>query len=86
MHTLDFPGILLPIFAIACMFGIPIISIVLYWWYEIRKVTCEAALKQAMIARGYSANEIVHVLTNGKGKLPNPAFDLPPAKPVQSVA
>ena len=78
--------ILVPIVAIAGTFGIPISAIVLYWWYEIRKVTCEASLKQAMVARGYSANEIVHVLTNGKGKLSNPAFDLPPAKPVKSVA
>ena len=78
--------ILVPIFAIGCVFGIPLSAIVLYWWYEIRRVTCEAALKQAMVARGYSANEIVHVLTNGKGKLTNPAFDLPPAKPVASVA
>ena len=78
--------ILVPIVAIAGTFGIPISAILLYWWYEIRKVTCEAALKQAMIARGYSANEIVHVLTNGKGKLTNPAFDLPPAKPVKSIA
>ena len=74
------PEILVPIVAIICVFGMPLSAIVLYWWYEIRKVTCEAALKQAMVARGYSPNEIVHVLTNGKGKLSNPAFDLPPAK------
>ena len=77
MHGID---ILVPITAIAGFFGMPISAIVLYWWYEIRKVACEAALKQAMVARGYSANEIVHVLTNGKGKSKDPAFDLPPAK------
>ena len=54
-------------------------AIVLYWGYHIRKITHEMALKQAMVARGYSANEIVQVLTNGKGKFTNPAFDLPPA-------
>jgi hypothetical protein len=80
MHAFDLRDILVPIVAISCVFGIPIISIVLYWWYEIRKVTCEAALKQAMVARGYSANEIVHVLTSGKGKANIPAFDLPPPK------
>lgn len=78
--------VLVPIVAIAGVFGIPLSAVVMYWWYEIRKVTCEAALKQAMVARGYSANEIVHVLTNGKGKLTSPAFDLPPAKPVTSLA
>ncbi|MBC7857144.1 MAG: hypothetical protein IAF94_27250 [Pirellulaceae bacterium] len=83
MHDIE---ILVPITAIAGTFGIPISAILLYWWYEIRKVTCEAALKQAMVARGYSANEIVYVLTSGKGKLTNPAFDLPPAKPVKSLA
>lgn len=78
--------ILVPIVAIVGTFGIPISAIFLYWCYEIRKVTCESALKQAMVARGYSANEIVHVLTSGKGKLTNLAFDLPPAKPVKSLA
>ena len=86
MQNLDAREIFVPIFAIGCVFGIPIIAIVMYWWYEIRKVTCEAALKQAMVERGYSANEIVHVLTSGKGQLNNPAFDLPPAKPVKAVA
>ena len=74
------PEILVPIVAIAGTFGMPLSAIILYWWYEIRKVTCETALKQAMVARGYSANEIVHVLTSGKGKMNIPAFDLPPSK------
>ena len=80
------PDIFIPIIAILGVFGVPISAIILYWCYEIRKVSCEAALKQAMVARGYSANEIVHVLTNGKGKLTNPEFDLPPVKPVKSLA
>jgi hypothetical protein len=83
MHDAE---VFVPIVAISGAFGVPISAIVLYWWYEIRKVTCEAALKQAMVARGYSANEIVYVLTNGKGKLTNPEFDLPPAKPVAATA
>jgi hypothetical protein len=86
MHTFDLRDIVVPVIAISGVFGIPIIAIVMYWWYEIRKVTCEAALKQAMVERGYSANEIVHVLTSGKGKLSSPAFDLPPAKPLKSAA
>ena len=77
--------ILVPITAILCVFGMPLSAIILYWWYEIRKVAAESALKQAMVARGYSANEIVHVLTNGRAKLTNPAFDLPPAKPVKAA-
>ena len=83
MHDIE---ILIPLTAIAGFFGMPLSAILLYWWYEIRKVSCEASLKQAMVARGYSANEIVHVLTNGRGKNTNPAFDLPPAKPVKSFA
>ena len=77
---MDGPEILIPIIAITGIFGVPISAIILYWCYEIRKVSCETALKQAMVARGYSANEIVHVLTSGKGKLNIPEFDLPPAK------
>jgi hypothetical protein len=86
MTHLDAREIFVPIFAIGCVFGIPIIAIVMYWWYEIRKVTSEAALKQAMVERGYSANEIVHVLTSGNGKGSNPAYDLPPAKPLKAAA
>ena len=84
MH--DAEEIFIPIVAILGMYGIPIIAIVAYWVYHIRKIGCETALKQAMVARGYSANEIVQVLTNGKGKFTNPAFDLPPAKSVKSFA
>jgi hypothetical protein len=78
--------ILIPIVAILGMYAIPISLIVVYWVYHIRKIGCETALKQAMVARGYSANEIVHVLTSGTGKLVSPAFDLPPAKPVKAIA
>ncbi len=78
--------VLIPLVVNVCVFGMFTVAIVLYSWYKIRKFDGEAALKQAMIAKGYSANEIVHVLTSGKGKLTNPAFDLPPAKPVKSVA
>ena len=85
MHAFDARDILVPIFAIAGWFGIPLIAIVLYWVYHIRKIAHEAALKQAMVARGYSANEIVQVLTSGKGKFTNPAFDLPPAKPLKAA-
>ena len=78
--------IVIPIIAILGMYAIPICLIVAYWVYHIRKIGCETALKQAMVARGYSANEIVHVLTSGTGKLVSPAFDLPPAKPVRAIA
>lgn len=84
MHDLE--EVLIPIVAIGGVFGIPLSAIIMYWIYEIRKIGCETALKQAMVARGYSANEIVHVLTSGRGKLTNPAFDLPPAKPVKAIA
>jgi hypothetical protein len=86
MHAFDLRDILIPMFAIGLTFGMPLSAIVLYWAYHIRKITHETALKQAMVARGYSANEIVQVLTNGKGKFTNPAFDLPPAKSVKSFA
>lgn len=78
--------IVIAIISILGMYAIPISVIVAYWVYHIRKIGCETALKQAMVARGYSANEIVHVLTSGTGKLVSPAFDLPPAKPVKAIA
>ncbi|MCE9527725.1 MAG: hypothetical protein K8R36_16915 [Planctomycetales bacterium] len=85
-HNFDLTDIVVSIVAIGGAFGIPIIAIVMYWWYQIRKVICDAALKQAMVERGYSANEIVHVITSGTGKLNNPAFDLPPAKSLKPAA
>ena len=78
--------IFVPIVAILGIYSVPVSAIVAYWVYHIRKIGCETALKQAMVARGYSANEIVHVLTNGTGKVTNPAFDLPPSKPVKAIA
>ena len=86
MHAFDIRDTLIPLFAIAFFYAMPISAIVLYWAYHIRKIAHEAVIKQAMVARGYSANEIVQVLTNGKSKFTNPAFDLPPAKPVKSFA
>ena len=86
MHALDIRDVLIPALAIALFYAMPISAIVFYWAYHFRKIAHEAALKQAMVARGYSANEIVHVLTSGTGKLVSPAFDLPPAKPVKAIA
>ncbi len=73
--------------AIVGTFAIPLLGIVMYFWCEVRKSAHEAALKQDMVARGYSAKEIVHVMTNGKGKSSSdPTLDLPPAKPGQVPA
>ena len=86
MHAFDLRDILVPIFAIVLFYAMPISAIVFYWAYHFRKIAHEAVIKQAMVARGYSANEIVQVLTNGKGKFTNPTIDLPPAKSVKSFA
>ena len=83
MHAFDSRDVLIPVFAIACLYAVPLSAIAFYWCYHIRKIAHEAANKQAMVARGYSANEIVHVLTSGSGKSTNPDFNNPPAKPVK---
>jgi hypothetical protein len=39
-----------------------VVSTVMYYWYKMRKAEMEASLKQQMIERGMSADEIVRVL------------------------
>jgi hypothetical protein len=70
--------------AVVMIFGIPIVGIICHFAYETVKAWAEIGLKRDMVARGYTAQEIIEVLaankdTETKTKLP----DVPPAKPVK---
>jgi hypothetical protein len=59
----------IPIVAISAVFGVPLlwhaVDAVSAAWRQVRVAEQNAALKQQMIDRGYSADEIVRVLEAG---------------------
>jgi hypothetical protein len=55
-------GEIIPIVAIALLFGIPIVAMLAHYGYYGWKAWLELNLKREMVARGYTAEEIVHVL------------------------
>jgi hypothetical protein len=75
-------GQIIPIVAIGLVFGIPIVAMVAHYGYYAWKAWLELNLKREMVARGYTADEILNVLqakggSNWHAEVP-PAW-LPPA-------
>jgi hypothetical protein len=67
----------IPILAISLVFGIPIVAIVGHYGHRAWKAWLELNLKREMVARGYTAQEIVEVLgAKSGGRCQWPA-DLP---------
>jgi hypothetical protein len=75
------------VFAILLIFGMPIVWLVLHYCRATAKVFFETRLKRDMVARGFSAQEIVQVIGCHPAK-PNlyDAHGIPPAKPVRQPA
>jgi hypothetical protein len=44
--------------------------VIAYYWYEMRRTETDAALKQEMLGRGMSAEDIQTVLEAGSGERP----------------
>jgi hypothetical protein len=70
--------------AVVMLFGIPIVAVVSHYVHEMLKTWMLTGLKRDMVARGYTAQEIVEVISAERGTktsafLPN----VPPAKPVK---
>jgi hypothetical protein len=55
-------GDVIPILAVSLVFGIPLVAIVGHYGYRAWKVWLELNLKREMVARGYTAEEILTVL------------------------
>jgi hypothetical protein len=76
--------------AVACTFGLPFLGIV--FWMALHygcvawKVSQEIRLKREMVARGFTAQEIVQVVAAKKGSKFENTTDVPPAKPVKQPA
>jgi hypothetical protein len=68
------------------LFGWPVIWIIAYYSFQSWKAWHEMSLKREMVARGYSAQEIVQVVGAKKGSQFANTTDVPPAKPVKQPA
>ena len=56
------PGAVIGLIAVCGFFAIPIIAVVSYYVHETLKAWMQTALKRDMVARGYSAQEIIEVI------------------------
>ena len=75
--------------AVLGFFSIPIIGVIGHFGHETIKAWLAMSLKRDMVARGYSAQEIIQVCQAlGQKKLPpfKPITDVPPAKPIKQPA
>ncbi|HUE71637.1 MAG TPA: hypothetical protein VMP01_12195 [Pirellulaceae bacterium] len=71
--------------AILLIFGMPIVWLVLHYCHATAKVFFETRLKRDMVARGFSAQEIVQVVHCRPAKKGDvyQAHGIPPAKPIR---
>jgi hypothetical protein len=80
-------GMLIGLVAVIGIFAIPIASVVCHFACAAFKTWQEVGLKRDMVARGYTAQEIIEVVGAKRGctsktQLPN----VPPAKPIKQPA
>lgn len=68
--ALDGPAIGISIFWL-CIMLICTIPVIGHYWSKVRQAEADAALKQEMVARGYSAVEILAVVNNEPEALRN---------------
>jgi hypothetical protein len=79
--------VIIPIVAIVLIFGFPFVWLVLHYCHSTAKVFFETRLKRDMVARGFSAQEIVQVIDGRPAKATlYEAHGIPPAKPVRQPA
>lgn len=78
------------IVAIVVTMGLPFLGLmfwlVLHYCAEAWKTLHETRLKREMVARGYTAQEIVQVIGAKKGSKFENITDVPPAKPIKQPA
>lgn len=51
--------------ALVMIFSVPIVSVIAYYWHETLKTRSNNELKQSMLERGMSAEEIERVINAG---------------------
>jgi hypothetical protein len=77
-------GAVIGLVAVMGFFAIPIIAVIGHFCHETMKAWLAVGLKRDMVARGYTAQEIIEVVSAEQGSrvksiLPN----VPPAKPIK---
>jgi hypothetical protein len=74
--------------AVVCIFGLPLVWVVAYYCHASFKSWQDTSLKRDMVARGYTAQEIIAVVRARKGKKAEQTAitDVPPAKPIKHPA
>jgi len=71
--------------AILCLFGFGCVAV--RYCYFAFKAWFDSALKRDMVARGYTAQEIIAVVAADRGRRAKwPLTDVPPAKPIRQPA
>jgi len=86
MHSVN-PGPFIGLVAVIGIFSIPILGIVCHFAHETLKDWLAVGLKRDMVARGYTAQEIIEVIAAGQGsKAKSSLPNVPPAKPVKLPA
>jgi hypothetical protein len=90
VHDNDF---IVAVLGIAAVFGLPFLGcmiwLLLHYCFAAFRTWQEVALKREMIARGYTVQEIVEVVSakrGGCGKSKTRLSDVPPAKPIKQPA
>jgi hypothetical protein len=82
--------VIIPIIAISMTFGLPMVWLVVHYGYLAWKQWQATSLVRDMIARGYTAAEIIQVcqvLGHKKPRQgPNKQLDVPTAKPIKQPA
>ena len=86
MHDMSFGDTITDLAGSFFLFGWPMIWIVAYFTHQTIKSWHETNLKREMVARGYTAQEIVQVVAAKKGSRPENTTDVPPAKPIKAPA
>ncbi len=75
---------LIPIVAISGAFVVAVCCSAIYYTYMAWKTSSDNALKRDMVARGYTADEIVAVIGAEHGRVSHwPLPSVPPAKPIR---
>jgi hypothetical protein len=78
--------------AIGAVFGLPFVGLMIWvishYCFAAFKAWHEVGLKRDMVARGYTADEIIAVVSAKRGCKPSggPLSDVPPAKPIKQPA
>jgi hypothetical protein len=72
--------VMIAMFGSFLLFGWPMVWIVAHYWHQDRKQQREMELKQEMVVRGYTAQEILAVVGSKKRSADKASLDAPPEK------